>query len=322
MSEDLPSEILLSILIVNFNGKDFLGPCLDSIRKHVTVPYEIIVVDNASGDGSVDYLRQNYLTVRVVASHVNLGFTGGNNLAAKEAKGRYLLLMNSDTIICSKVDPLVDLMESKTEIGVLGCCLIYGDGRQQESVGYIPTALSLVFSWTPLARLFPQSAKFRSTVRADSALYGQTYSEVEWVSGAFLLTRTDLWRRMDGLDEHYFMYMEDTDYCRRVRDAGNKVAYSAACKVIHFEGAGRSWIGEQAVLNSTNSYLVYVRKFHGIVAVLVLRMLLSQVFIARSLAHFMTYILGMDSNGYEKSNAYRRAALRLLLGGPHEKNRH
>ncbi len=317
MNNGFPSEVMLSILIVNFNGKDFLGSCLDSIRKHVTVPYEIIVVDNASHDGSVDYLEKNYPAVRVVANTVNLGFTGGNNLAAKEAKGRYLLLLNNDTIICSPVDPLIDLMESKAEVGVLGCRLIYGDGRQQESVGYMPSVLSLVLSWTPLARLFPRSAKFRRTVSADSALYGQTCSEVEWVSGAFLLTRAGLWRQLDGLDEHYFMYMEDTDYCRRVRDAGNKVLYSAACQVIHFEGAGRSWIGERAVLNSTDSYLVYVRKFHGLIAVVVLRMLLSQVFIARSLAHFITSVFGMDSNGYEKASAYRRAALRLFSGGAH-----
>lgn len=317
MSKGHPSEVILSVLIVNFNGKDFLGPCLDSIRNHVTISYEIIVVDNASHDGSVGYLKQNYPTVRLIESPVNLGFTGGNNLAAKKARGHYLLLLNNDTVICSSVDPLIDLMESKAEFGVLGCRLIYGDGRQQESVGYMPSVLSLVLSWTPLARLFPRFAKFRRTVCADSALYGQIYSEVEWVSGAFLLTRADLWRQLNGLDEYYFMYMEDTDYCRRIRDFGNKVLYSAACEAIHFEGGGRSWIGERAVLNSTDSYLVYVRKFHGMVAVVILRMLLSQVFIARSLAYFITSVLGMDSNGYEKASAYRRAALRLLFGGAH-----
>jgi N-acetylglucosaminyl-diphospho-decaprenol L-rhamnosyltransferase len=314
MRNHLPSEVMLSILIVNFNGKDFLGPCIDTIREHVTIPHEIIIVDNASHDGSFDYLELNYPTIRVVVNPVNLGFTGGNNLAAREARGRYLLLLNNDTVICSAVDPLIDLMESKPEVGALGCRLVYGDGRQQKSVGYMPSVLSLVLSWTALARLFPRSAWFNNTIHSDSALYTKTYSEVEWVSGAFLLTRADLWGQLDGLDEHYFMYMEDTDYCRRVRCAGNKVLYSALCKVIHFEGSGRSWIGEQAVLNSTNSYLIYVRKFHGIMGVVILRMLLSQVFIARSLAHFFTSLFGLNSNGYEKANAYRRAALRLILG--------
>lgn len=317
MNQDHPSEVVLSILIVNFNGKDFLGSCLDSIFEHVSTPYEVIVVDNASRDASVGFLKQHYPAVRVVESPVNLGFTGGNNLAAKEARGRYLVLLNNDTVIRSSVDPLIELMESKAKVGVLGCHLIYGDGRQQESVGYMPSVLSLVLSWTPLSRLFPFSAKLRRTVHAGSSLYQQKYREVEWVSGAFLMTRTDLWRRLGGLDERYFMYMEDTDYCRRVRDVGNTVSYSAICEVVHFEGAGRSWIGERAVLNSTDSYMVYVKKFHGMMAVVVLRMLLSQVFFVRSSAHLITFLLGVDSNGYEKAKAYWRAALKLLLGGVH-----
>lgn len=312
MRKGVSSEVLLSILIVNFNGKDFLGPCLDSIRQYITVPHEIIVVDNASHDGSVDYLTQNEPGVRVVASLVNTGFTGGNNLAAKEARGRYLLLLNNDTIIRSSIEPLIELMEARAEVGVLGCRLIYGDGRQQESVGYMPSVLSLVLSWTPLARLFPRSAKFRRTVRADSALYGQTYSEVEWVSGAFLLTRTDLWRQLDGLDEHYFMYMEDTDYCRRVRKAGYVVAYSSFCEVTHFEGAGRAWVGERAVLNSTHSYLVYAKKFYGMRGSFLLRLLLTPVFFARALGHGLLGIVNVDVNGLAKAEAFGRAALKLI----------
>jgi N-acetylglucosaminyl-diphospho-decaprenol L-rhamnosyltransferase len=317
MMEQFAREIVLSILIVNFNGKEFFGACFESIRKYVTVPYELIVVDNASNDGSVSYLKQHHPIVRVVANPINSGFTVGNNLAAKKARGRYLLLLNNDTIIRSPVDSLITLMESNTEIGVMGCRLTYSDGRQQESVGYIPNVFSLVFSWTPLARLFPRSATFRRTIPAGSPIYEQVSCDVEWVSGAFLLTRTDLWHQLDGLDEHYFMYMEDTDYCRRVRAVGHKVLYSAACEVIHFEGAGRSWIGEHAVINSTNSYLIYVKKFNGTVAVLILRTFLAQVFVFRGLAHLFTSLLGVDANGYEKARAYWRAVLVLFFGGRH-----
>lgn len=95
--------------------------------------------------------------------------------------------------------------------------------------------------------------------------------------------------------------------------------FYATCIVqpLNSKRAARSWIGERAILNSTNSYLVYVRKYHRMIAVVVLRMLLSQVFLARSSAHFITSVLGVDSNGYEKAGAYRRAALRLLFGGVH-----
>ena len=146
------SDVSLSILIVNYNGRDFLGPCLESIRKYVAVPFEVIVVDNASHDGSVDYLIKNYPDVRVIASQVNTGFSGGNNLAARDATGRYLLLLNNDTVVCSSIDPLIHLMELNEDAGVLGCRLSYGNGKQQESIGYKPNVLSLVCSWTPLSR--------------------------------------------------------------------------------------------------------------------------------------------------------------------------
>ena len=317
MQNDYSSELVLSVLIVNFNGINFLDACINSIRKHVEIPYEIIVVDNASHDGSVDYLKNNHPSVKVVASAVNLGFTGGNNLAAKHAIGRYFLLLNNDTIIDSPVQPLIDFITTDAQVGVIGCRLIYGDGRQQESVGYMPSVLSLVFSWTPLTRLFHNSAKYRRTVRGASVLYNQRQVEVEWVSGAFLLTPANLWQRLGGLDEQYFMYMEDTDYCHRVRDLGSKVLYSADCRVIHFEGAGRSWIGERAVLNSSNSYIIYVRKFHGESAVVLLRMLLSQVFFARSMGHYIASLIGKDANGKEKSRAYIRAGIQLFLGSKH-----
>lgn len=310
-SDPLP-DVTLSILIVNYNGKNFLAPCFESIYQFVTVPFEIIVVDNASSDDSVSFIKRNHPTVKLLESPVNRGFSGGNNLAAKSARGRYLLLLNNDTVICSSLTPLIKILDSENSVGALGCRLFYGDGRQQESIGYIPSVSSLVLSWTPLARLFPHSARFRRLVTSDSKLYEQPFSEVEWVSGACLLTPLILWQRLGGLDERYFMYMEDTDYCRRVQDAGYKTAYSASCEVTHFEGGGRSWVGERAVLNTINSYLVYVKKHYGTMSVIIFRILLAQVLAARSLAYFITATLSESLNGYEKSSAFRRAAMRLL----------
>ena len=312
MSHPAPSEVVLSVLIVNFNGKSFLPDCLDSIKKNISIPHEIIVVDNGSHDGSVDFVRQNYPDVKIIASLINTGFTGGNNLAAKYATGRYLLLLNNDTVVRSPLAPLIEKMDANHSIGVMGCRLLYGDGRQQESVGYMPSVLSLALSWTPLGHIFLQSALFCRTVYAKSALYGQTYSEVEWVSGAFLLTRADLWRRLGGLDEHYFMYMEDTDYCRRIRELGYLVVYSACTVVTHFEGAGRAWIGERAVLNTTHSYLVYTNKYYGGRGSLLLRLLLSPIFFTRAVAHGLLGVAGSDTNGFSKAKAYGRAALKLL----------
>lgn len=308
----MPTRVDLSILIVNFNGCDFLGACFDSIKKNVSVSHEIIVVDNASSDGSVSFIRQNYPNISVVASTVNAGYTCGNNLAAKHAVGRYLLLLNNDTVVRSPIAPLFELMDSRRDVGVLGCRIFYGDGRQQESVGYIPSVLSLVLSWTPLMHIFPHVPLFRRTVWAGESLYSNAFIEAEWVSGAFLLTRADIWRELGGLDERYFMYMEDTDYCRQVGAAGYVVAYSASCEITHFEGAGRSWLGERAILNSTHSYLVYSKKYYGAMGRLFLRLLLPPVFFVRAIAHGVLGILGVDSIGLAKARAYGRATLKLI----------
>lgn len=308
------SAPLLTVLIVNFNGKHFLHECLISIQEHVSIPYEIILVDNASCDGSAEYVRQAHPDVLLIVSQANLGFTGGNNLGARVARGRYLLLLNNDTVIRSPIVPLVEKMESDQSVGVLGCRLLYGDHRLQESIGYTPSVLSLVLSWTPLGRLFPNSKIFRRTIFCESRLYQQEYANVDWVSGACLLTRTALWGQLGGLDERYFMYMEEVDYCLRVRKSGYMVGYSSACQVTHFEGAGRPWVGERALLNTVDSYMVYVSKFHGCAAVLVLRALLVPVFALRALAYWAVYMMRLDSYGTEKGRAYFLAALKLIRG--------
>lgn len=303
----------LSIIIVNYNGKHFFDACLRSVAEHVPFEHEVIVVDNASSDGSVEYLRNTYPDLKLIESACNLGFTGGNNLGARYAAGEYLLLLNNDTEISTSVEPLINMMDSDAQIGVLGCRLHYGDGRQQESVGYIPTPISLILSWTPCSRVFQQSPVCRRNVSADSTLYIQSYREVEWVSGAFLMTRSGLWHTLGGLDEQYFMYMEDTDYCRRVHDMNYKVVYSADCDVIHYEGAGRSWIGERALQNTTNSYVIYSKKFYGKVYAVLLPIFLAPVFFARSGIYLATAMFDSDQVKKEKAGAYWRVALNMLF---------
>mgnify|MGYP006433319323 CR=1 FL=1 len=306
-------SVLLSIIIVNYNGKKFLDECLASIEKNILFPHEVIIVDNASSDDSVEYLKSAYPKVTLIESDSNLGFTGGNNLGASYATSKYLLLLNNDTVIMSSLAPLIKILDSDDQIGILGCRLCYGDGRQQESVGYIPSMLSLVLSWTPCSRLFQDLPLCRRTVRDSSMLYNQSNVEVEWVSGAFLITRSDLWETLDGLDEKYFMYMEDTDYCRRAHESNYKVVYSADCNVIHYEGAGRSWIGERALSNTADSYIIYVEKFYGKIHQALLRLLLPIIFFARSFVYFVAANFHGDPVRKEKASAYWRVALSILF---------
>lgn len=302
----------VSVIIVNYNGKQFLAECLDSIEENIFFPHEVIIVDNGSRDASVEFIKKFYPRVILIQSNSNLGFTGGNNLGASYASGEYLLLLNNDTVILSSIGPLITMMDSDDQIGILGCKLLYGDGRQQESVGYIPSLLSLILSWTPLARLLPDVPMCRRTVHNGSTLYGQSNVEVEWVSGAFLITRFDLWQTLNGLDDQYFMYMEDTDYCRRARECNYKVYYSADCSVVHYEGAGKAWMGERALSNTADSYTVYIEKFYGKINQMLLRFLLPIIFVGRSFGFWVIAKKNDDPVCREKAHAYLRVAIRVL----------
>ena len=298
-------HILLSIIIVNYNGKHFLKDCIESIEKYVNVSHEIIIVDNASTDGSQAYIRDEFSSVFFIESDENLGFTGGNNLGAEHAVGKHLLLLNNDTVLCEAIKPLVDLIEKDSTIGVVGCRLHYGDGRLQESIGYEHTPLRLALSWTGLPL-------FRRVVRSEDRAYNESFLVVEWVSGACLMTPRHVWKSLSGLDDQYFMYVEDVDYCRRVNMKGLRVIYTDAVHLIHYEGGGREWIGQRALLNTVRSYMLYTNKFHGPFFCWIMRSLLSVIFLMRVFYFEFSFRIKSKEVMKEKALAYYLAVRKLI----------
>lgn len=301
---------MISVLIVNFNGIHLLRNCIEAVRAHAPIGTEIIVHDNGSSDGSASFVEQNFPDVRLSRSMDNLGFVGGNNAAARLALGSHLLLLNSDTIVRTSLKPMIDLLESDSAIWVVGCRLLYGDETVQESIGQRLGPLRLALSWAPLAS---RLNAFRRTLPRRSRLYEAKRVDCDWVSGACLLTSSASWKMLGGLDQRYFMYMEDVDYCERVRRAGGKISYTAATVVTHLEGAGRPWIGRRAVLNTATSYTIYVSKFYGLTGRLLLRMLLPPVWWSRAAGHWLMHLLGKDAYGAEKATAYFRAGFIVML---------
>ena len=299
---------MLSILIVNYNGKKFLADCFASIKRHVTCSYEIIVVDNASADGSCEFIAENYPEVRLVASSVNTGFTGGNNLGGEHARGEFLLLLNNDTVLLSDIAPAVAEFDDPT-LGALGCHLVYGNGTLQHSFGFEHTPGRLVLFWL-LGDLFKRFAPAK-LAETEPAEYARKQAHVAWVSGAFLLTRTALWHQLGGLDTRYFMYVEDVDYCKRVAEADYRVEYFPGAKIIHYGGAGRAWIGLRALQNTLRSYLIYTRKNHAARHVLFLRVALSAVFITRAMAYGAIALVKHSTVHREKFRGFLQAAAEL-----------
>lgn len=303
-------EILLSIIIVNFNGKHFLADCLDSIEKQISCSHEVILVDNASSDGSAEFIREKYPFVILVESRVNTGFTGGNNLGARLARGRFFLLLNNDTKLLSDIAPLLNEFEDDT-LGALGCRIYYGDGRQQFSFGFEHTPSRIILSWLGLGGILLLPNWFRRN-EMNVGSYDEPHKDIDWVSGAAMLTARSLWEQMKGLDEGYFMYIEDVDYCKRVRNAGYRVAYSPDAEVIHYEGAGKPWLGSNALNYSMQSYIRYIGTFYGSCNVFLLRGCLASIMFCRAMVYGIISLFSGSELLKDKERAYFLASATLL----------
>ena len=223
----------LSIIVVNYNGKDLLKQCLSSVQAaSSTVSLETIVIDNGSTDGSQEMLRSEFPQVRCVFNDRNQGFATANNQGIGIADGRFVLLLNSDTEIAG--DSLTNLLGfagGNPEAGIVGCRLTFADGTLQHSVRSFPSVWNLFCEATFLTELFPRSRLFGKYNRGDFD-YDQP-SEADWVSGAFFLIRRDVIEAIGLLDEQFFMYSEEMDYCLRASEKGLKVWYTPAATVVH-----------------------------------------------------------------------------------------
>lgn len=227
----------LSIIIVNYNVKEFLLNLLDSIGKAANnISIEIIVVDNASDDGSVDAIKEKYPDVILIQSSHNIGFGAANNLALERAKGKYFLLLNPDTIVREDTfKKMINFFEEHPECGIAGCKVLNPDGSLQ-----LACRRGFPGPWTSftkvmgLSKLFPKSrlfAKYNLTYLDEN----QTY-EVDAVSGAFMMMRREVYEKIGGFDPQFFMYGEDLDLCYRAQKNNFKVYYVHSTEIIHYKG--------------------------------------------------------------------------------------
>jgi GT2 family glycosyltransferase len=306
---ELPPDV--SVISVNYNGLRFLEDFLNSLKtafKRYT--FETIIIDNASSDGSQAFLKDQK-DILYIESSKNLGFTGGNNRAALSARGKVVLLLNNDTRVESCLDPLVDVALSEN-VGAAGCRLIYGDERLQFSAGLDHSPLRLVLSWLGLEKQHWLPSVFRR-VQTDPRFYDVPHSEVDWVSGACLATRREVWETLEGLDESFFMYCEDVDYCFRIRNIGKNVAYVSNAKVTHFEGAGNVWIGGKALKRTVHSYNVFVCKHFGNIYAILVMLAVGSVFLMRATIFQCIRLFSRDDGKrslfYDKSVSYLSAAM-------------
>lgn len=251
----------LSVIIVSYNVRHFLEQCLNSVRKASgTIDCEVFVVDNSSADGSCSMVSREFPEVRLIINHANRGFSAANNQALKLATGRYILLLNPDTIVEEETfTRCINFMESHPGAGALGVRMINGKGRfLPESKRGLPTPRTAFFKISGLSRLFPKSGLINRYYLGN--LDSLQTAEAAIISGAFMFLRAEAVARTGSLDEDYFMYGEDVDYSYRLLQAGFKNYYFPDARIIHFKGESTKRGDLNIFVNFYRAMLIFVRK--------------------------------------------------------------
>lgn len=295
-------EYEASIIIVSFNTREILRECLESvIRESSDLSVEIFVVDNNSSDSSAQMVRESFPQVKLIPSEVNLGFGSANNLALKQAKGRYLVLLNSDAFFQEGALKIaIAHMDAQPDCGLGGSRLIGRDGSWQPSSRSFHSIVHDLIVMTGLAGQFPKSKFFghfdRTWANDDEP------ASVDWVPGAFSIIRPSALEKTGLFDPAFFLYYEEVDLCRRIKQAGFSVWYWPDIVVVHIGGESSrqlkktlefSSMAAQVVMWRMRSTLLYYRKHHG-----------PQVYMAKW-SELLMYRLTVLRNRFSKAEARR-----------------
>jgi len=250
----------VSIIIVNWNTRQITCDCLTSIfSQPSTRQFEVIVVDNASSDNFVAAIKKCFPQVTLVENDQNRGFAAANNQAIGLARGRYVLLLNSDTVVLDRaIDKAVAFANEHPDVGVLGCRVLNPDGSVQPTCFMYPSVLNMFLFATYLNKLFPKSRFFgRERMTWWKRDDGR---EVEVVTGCFMLVRREAINHVGLMDEGFFMYGEETDWCFRFRKAGWKIVFTPCAEIIHLGGASSSREANEMTLQNKAGVLQFLDK--------------------------------------------------------------
>jgi len=253
----------ISVIIVNYNVQEFLEQTLLSLDKALLdTTSEIIVVDNASIDGSVKMVRKRFPNVQLIESPKNLGFSAGNNLGIKEAQGQYIVLLNPDTVVQEDTfQKLLDFFARTPAASAATCKILNPDGSFSVDCRHsVPTPLTAFWKLLGLDRLFPKSkvfAKYNLTYLDENEL-----NQVEAISGSFMMLRSETVAEVGLLDEDFFMYCEDIDYCHRINQAGGKIFYVPDSQIIHYKGESTKKNNLDYVITFNRSLYTFYKKHY------------------------------------------------------------
>ena len=274
---------MLSILIVNWNTRDMLCACLRSIREHAptTIPYEVIVVDNASRDGSAEAVRRDFPEVTLLEPGRNTGYAGGNNLAFGTARGEFLLTLNPDTeFVDDCLDKVASTIQFQSQAGALGIRQIGVDGEVQASVRGFPTMIGILGDITGLGMRLGGALDSYRMARMD-------YDEEQWVPqpmGTFLLLRRAALESIGDpkapFDESFPIFFNEVDLLFRLNQAGWRTLYTPRAKILHHGGEGTKQVRKNMIWESHRSLVRYLRKHGDLLTQLCLPLLVVLIYSA------------------------------------------
>lgn len=287
----------LSIIIVNWNAEDLLTKCLrcvyDTVRQ---ISYEIIVIDNASSDGSQAMVRRDFPDVILIENSDNVGFAAANNQGMEIARGRYYLLLNSDAFVEENtIDAMVAFMDAHPEAGMSACKLLYEDRRLQPSCYAFPTLRTELYMALQLDKLFPKSPEFGKFLMTYWDF--NDVREVDVVMGAFMLVRREAVDQVGMMDASYFMYSEEIDWCYRLKRAGWKTYYVPDVQTVHIWWGSGQKARVRMHLQMYRSKVYFFRKNYGRLSSLALKLLVGLGCVVR-LGPGAVYYLRSDPEKY------------------------
>lgn len=279
-----PPEV--SIIIVNWNTRDLLRDCLASVQRETRVGHEIIVIDNASSDGSAAMVASDFPSVMLIANSDNRGFAGANNQGLAVAHGQSVLLLNPDTVVLDgAIDTMLAWLAQHPDVGCVGCQVLEMPGVIEQTCFADPGPLNLVIDELGLHRLARWIPYFGGPRYRDWDRRSER--EVDVVTGMFMLVPRAVLERIGPLDPAFFVYAEEADWCRRIRKAGWRCVFAPVAQIIHLDGGAKSTaqIRSKMYIQLQKSHLIYTKKHHGILGYWAVKVL----FVLSALARRATF---------------------------------
>lgn len=305
----------VSIVIVSWNTREILADCLRSIEEQTHKNHEIIVVDNNSSDGTAESVEREFPDCVVIANADNRGFAGANNQGLEIARGRYVLLLNPDMIIFDgAIDKMIDWADRNPDVGCCSCQIMEGDDLIQQTCFADPGLLSNFVMEFGLYKLAPRS---RFLGWPDYRYWDRkSEKEVDVISGMFMLVPMKVLKEVGPLDPAYFIYVEEADWCLRIRKAGYRCVYKPIAQALHLDGGSKSTeqIKPKMYVQKQKSKIIYLEKFYGLPGRLAGRLIFLGAMSVKWVA-FRVFNLFLQKPSYSAGARLSSAAMRFHLLG-------